>query len=575
MKLIDIDEVDCKVEKKYYFLNINSLILLFGIALFIRITGLLWGGQHPDENLSAATKVLTGQLIPDSHYYPPFFNYLNAIAYGILYGVGRLIGVWWNPTDFRWQYFENPTPFLFSLRCLSACLGAAAAPLAALIAYQLQLQRSSCLIVGGLIAIAPASVLLSHISKHDIGLSSAILLVVWLLLKKVKFPTSKPLDLFLGIAIALALSFKQSAIFLLTPLGLGFIIYLKISVGWKQTLQSVAIIFFSSILLWSLLNVGLILDFKNFLEYQSILKLMWQQEDRHFSQALYQFGLQITDYYKGATLPAFLLWLALPIVRREPATILIWSSTLVAILLHIFVSKGDATEFHLLPYNTLIVILAGIAATTLLEKTRRQRFLTLLPLLVLVVVSGLATIRVTSQAITSPINKEVASTISQLAQPGETRILSSSSSLVNLLPIASQARKDEYQRHERLAKKYGVELPEQAQERSSETLNSNRGYYIRFFPWVMGKLEVYEENELKIIKPYSWPLQSEEWQLNYWLDRGFSLFIVENETDWLNSKIDAYRQFHRQIHDRCQPLATIEPKKPLFGELQTRIYQCQ
>lgn len=572
MKLID--KVDRQIEKKSHSLNINLLILLFGIALLIRIMGLLWGGKHLDENLGAAAKVLAGQLIPDSHYYPPFFNYLNAIAYGILYGIGRLIGFWWQPTDFRLQYFENPTPFLFSIRFVTACLGAAAAPLAALIADRLQLQWRSCLIVGGLIAIAPAPVLLSHISKHDIGLSSAILLVVWLLLKKIKFPTSKSLDLFLGIGIALALSFKQLAIFLLAPLSLGFIIYLKVNAGWKQTIQSVAIIFFSSVLLWSLLNIGIILDFKNFLEYQTILNLMWRQGNNQLSQALYQFGLIITDFYKGAALPAFLLWLSLPIIRRDKPTILVWGSTLVAILLHALVSKGGATEFHLLPYNTLIVLLAGIAATTLLEKVRSQGFLKLVPLSILVVCSGLATIVITGQAITLPMNKEIASTILRLAQPGETRILSSSSSLVDLLPIDPQARKDEHQRHERLAKKYGIELPDRAQERSSD-LNSNRGYYIRFFPWVIGRLEVYKENELEVIKPFAWPLQPEEWELNYWLDRGFSIFIVENETELLNSKIDAYRQFHRQIRDRCQPLATIEPKKPLFGDLQTRIYQCR
>ena len=41
------------------------------------------------------------------------------------------------------------------------------------------------------------------------------------------------------------------------------------------------------------------------------------------------------------------------------------------------------------------------------------------------------------------------------------------------------------------------------------------------------KAEVAEE----AVKPYWWPIQPEEWKLDYWTKQGFNIFVVLKESD--------------------------------------------
>ena len=48
-------------------------------------------------------------------------------------------------------------------------------------------------------------------------------------------------------------------------------------------------------------------------------------------------------------------------------------------------------------------------------------------------------------------------------------------------------------------------------------------------PTVMYGLEgVDEDAEDYVVQAHAWPPQREEWQLDYWLDQGFSIFVVKN-----------------------------------------------
>src|SRR5579863_10290952 len=122
------------------------LIGLLLLALAIRCIGLLWGAIGADENISDPAKVLTGQLIPTSHYYPPLLNYLTAAGYVVLYAIGIPLRLWRNTAEFRAAYFDDPNPFLLVLRLVVAVTGAVAAPLSAAIAARLGLSRTSCLL---------------------------------------------------------------------------------------------------------------------------------------------------------------------------------------------------------------------------------------------------------------------------------------------------------------------------------------------------------------------------------------------------------------------------------------------
>ena len=549
---------------------IQPLLLLFVIALLVRSVGLLWGGEHPDENIGMSAKVLTGQLIPDRHYYPPLLNYINAIAFASMYLIGRLFGVWWNLTEFRAQYFENPVIFEFAARFVTACLGSAAAPLAALIAQCFQIPWRLCLVVGGLAALLPVQVWLSHISKSDAALSSAVMLVVWTLLRKLDLPNSKAADVLCGISIALTLSFKQSGLFAIAPLVLGFFVLVVNRVGWRRVIQSVTIMIASTVVLWIPLNIGILLDFRNYLEYQEILKLMWNQSNDGLGSVLGNWLSIEVNTYQGATAPALLMWLVVPALR-DKRTLWLWGSTAIAIIIVMSIAGTTNHPSLWLPYSMLIAVLGGVAAAKLLtSRDRRGHLIGAVALTVMLVWSGVGTMSVLWQALTSPLNKQVASEIS--FKPKATRILSAVS-LAQVLPIDPQAQEDAYQRHERLAQKYGVHLPQRAPEKVSKS--TPNGYYIRDFPAAFGKLETYDEKEITVVKPFSWPLQKEEWQLSYWLDRGFNIFIVQNEVFFLRTEVDAYRRFHEQIRDSCELLKVMPSRRPLFWEEEVRVYKCE
>ena len=64
--------------------------------------------------------------------------------------------------------------------------------------------------------------------------------------------------------------------------------------------------------------------------------------------------------------------------------------------------------------------------------------------------------------------------------------------------------------------------------------------------------------DAKVLLPYVWPLQTEEWRLDYWLARDYRLFVFQN--NMLNHPVDAYRDFFTSIDRRCARANTIETK---------------
>ena len=75
-----------------------SVLVLFTVAFLLRAVGADYGYFHGDERINEAAKVLTGQLVPEQHFYPPLINYLNAIGLAGLFGLGqpasRRAGLW-------------------------------------------------------------------------------------------------------------------------------------------------------------------------------------------------------------------------------------------------------------------------------------------------------------------------------------------------------------------------------------------------------------------------------------------------------------------------------------------------
>jgi hypothetical protein len=541
----------------------------------IRVIGILWGGVHPDEKISVSVRALAGQLIPTDHYYPPLLYYLNAISFAVMFAIGRLTGVWFGLDDFRAQYFQNPAPFELSARLVTAALAATSAPLAALVAQRLRVSWKSCLFIGLLVALLPPQVLLSHISKSDAPLCSALLLVVWTFLAGRDAPCSRLEAIGFGASIALAFSFKQSALFFVVPLFFGFIILtLGRGLGWLQVVRRALLVFFTIVVVWMPLNIGILLDLRNFLEYQDVQSQM-SSRDSSLPDALRTWFFLLSSIQDGATLPAVLMWLLVPAVCRDRRTLWVWGASAGAMLMVAAITGPRQHSGLLLPYSVVVVVLGGVTAARLIEGSRRWRFAGVIALSAMLLCTTIGTLDVLEQALRLPMARLVGNAIVEIPGSDSTKILASlppSAAIERVLSVSSEVTKAEREREKRLAREYGVTLPPFAPDRVEGRSVTGEGYFIYRMPWVIGGLEVYDEKDVRVVKPFSWPLQKEEYELGYWLGRGFSIFLLSNEENILNSPIPAYRQRYQQIRDRCQLFREILPQKPLFFDDTVRIY---
>ena len=299
-------------------IGVCQFVLLFSLALLPRIAGLLTFTS--DEYWGSSVRVLTGDLSGGTSQTLPLVNYLNAASFVPLYAIGRLVGVWHGTADFRAQYFRDPTPFHFAGRFVAASLGALSAPLAVLIASHLGLTRRSSLIVGCMVALFPINVWLSHVAKPDSGVATAILLVAWSLLRGLDSPEARGVDILVGFAFALAVSFKQTALFVVAPLLVGYVALLRSDccLPWPRITRGLLVILAAFVLAWVPMNIGVLLDIKGFLEWQRLALISVKYEP---SAGGYQIAMLVGSLFAGnitgLTAAGLVAWLFAPYVRRD------------------------------------------------------------------------------------------------------------------------------------------------------------------------------------------------------------------------------------------------------------------
>jgi hypothetical protein len=160
-----------------------------------------------------------------------------------------------------------------------------------------------------------------------------------------------------------------------------------------------------------------------------------------------------------------------------------------------------------------------------------------------------------------------------IAQPGRDKIRTADLTCVTL-PIDAAASDEDHRRHQRLANKYGVALPERAEKKRSPHGQLAREYYVRQMPFAFGGMEDLEGPEAEsAVKPFWWPIQNEEWDLDYWTARGFNIFIVKDEGGIRITSIPAYRLLHDRIKERCEPVAVLTSQRALFEGGEFKIYR--
>ena len=552
---------------------------LFILAFVLRALGADYGYLHGDEPIGAAARVLTGELVPEQHFYPPLVNYLTAIGFAGLYLLGLVLS-WWDGTDgFRAQYFADPTVFYVTARLMTAAVGALSAPLAHAIARRLGLSQGLAMAAGLILALYPLGVYMAHISKGDVALATAGLAVIWALLARLDQGRPGWGDVVLALCVVLALSFKHSILFILAPLAFGTAVLVARAEGPVSMLRSLALVLVTGAIIWPVLNIGIVLDFENFLAFQQIQAVMSLRMEEGVIAGLTMLARRGIDMVLGLNPVLAVAALITPLMlasrdcslRHKPALILVWLSIVVGTLA-VAAMSGSRQPEHLWIANFAgLALLAALALAGLVQGG--ERALRLGAGGVLVVGAALFAIGAAEplrQAMAEPQRLRTDAYIAE--HLAEDRILT----MVDIgLPQRREAQSMQLARWQRLAERYDVEMPQMAEERIIRE-NAPGAVFYMAMPTVMYGLESTDEEAVDYeVHPHAWPPQREEWQLDYWIDLGFTAFVVSNLGYHLN-EIDSalMRNFFADLVERCEMEARFDPAKPLFLEREVSIFLC-
>jgi len=549
-------------------------LLLLSLAFAFRMIGIDWGGFHADEHPSTAAKVLTGQLVDEWAFYPPLLNYVTAVLFAAYYVLGKTAGLWHDTAGFRAAFFEHRLPFFIILRIVTALWSALLAPLVYLFALRLRQSMPAAVLAGLLCSFIPANEYLAHFGKSDNGLAAAYMLVCIAGLAFAAAPMSRKRQFALAAATAFALSVKHSAAFLLVPLG-GLIVFAlwRDGQGLATSARACLGVILFTALVWLPLNIGIVLDPKGFLAAQVVQSQM-SARNVPWSVTAAVF-LDVATGEGGIPTAILLLYALAPIgivMQRDGAARFslwcLWIPVTVSILA-VGSIVGDRQPIYLwLPQLSLMTVTVVLILTGYLTSgPRLARIAATVALAAISVVFVSRCYTILAQALDEPLARRLAAEIQANVRPDE-KILSTVP-LAGFLDLSSQGAAYDRQRHERLAAKYRVKLPETAQEALREKAT---GYTVASFPLVVGGLEFTDPAAIKAVVAYAWPLQPEEWVLDYWLERGFRVMVLSYEDNLWG--VPAYRPMLSRIYDECQVVTKLKSKRPLFNDYDVSVYRC-
>lgn len=554
------------------------LLAFFLLALGLRVIGIDSGYFYGDERVAVAGKVLTGQLVPDNHYYPPFYDYLNAVAFGVLFVVGRATSMWQSAGEFRDLYFSDPTLFFLTARFTAALSAALVAPLFYLIGRGLGLGRWGAIVMGLAGVALPNAVLLSHISKSDVPLATAAVFLIYLVFLRQRTERSPWLDLLIGLAVVLGLSFKQTFVFLAAPVLLSHGAVLLFRIPVLAVLAAAARGIAVCLVLWPIFNIGIVLDFEGFLAYQEIQRMMSIRDDGILAAAAVWFEMA-SSLTRGITVIGVLLFLAFPAVLFLPGMpaaerlvpLLIWASVALAVLGTLSLVGIRQQEGLWIMHFTAMQLFAGLSVALLMGHGRpvlRSSGIGAGAALVLfgLLGSGL----VLAQALKAPMKADIVAYLE--AEHADARILS----IFRLdQPKTEAVYRFEVDRSVRLAAKYGVELPPVAGERGAE-IADGEGLHVLQKPFFLWGLENLSDEELEgRVQAYSWPGQPEEWLVPYWTDLGYGIHIVADLDLLLTGRGGPLmQQYLEDVVARCEERKRFAPGKELFLEREVVVFSC-
>jgi hypothetical protein len=549
---------------------------IFAAAAAIRLVGLDWDGYHPDENPRAGARVLTGQLSVSS-FYPPLLDYLTAMAYAALYVIGRALS-WWSSSDaFRAAFFEDRDTFYLTARLVTTALSALIAPLTFLLALTHNVSRAGAVLAGAGAALIPGSVFWAHIAKSDVALAPAFLFVVIATSALVRHPSDWRRTMLLGLAIALAVSVKHSAVFFVAPF---LLITLFSSRQWRRqplSVRTFLTIALSALLFWVPLNIGIVIDPRPFLDAQLVQTSM-SVRSSGLAASIGATVVAMTSADAGLPLWLLLLWVVAVVALIR------WSATPRPQFRNVMLTFAAATAFAAivlaylggarqptnlwLPYVSLMAVLILVVASASLDlATTKSRFAAIGVLVLCLAAFSWRLVPIVNQAV-APSNGERVAAVIKSALPQGAAVFSAID-LNPWLPLSPAGAIEQRTRNERLANKYNIQLPPPDGPLPPARADA---YKVFPFPFVFGGLETLKPDEVKTVVPYAWPLQPEEWRLDYWRERGYHYVVAD--AGGRSHPVEAYRLFYQELDVRCQRVAEIPTSKPLYWEQDILVYNC-
>lgn len=552
---------------------------LFLLAYLFRATGADFGLINYDERINDSARFLTGELIPSQHFYPPFINYLIGVAFAGLYAFGLAADMWSDTGGFRQAYFTDPTPFYLTARYVTAAIGACAAPLSYACARRVGLNQYAAVAVGAFAAVLPLNVFMAHIAKGDTGVAVACLGVVWAFLGRLQSPDTRRWTLAIGITTTLALSFKHSAVLVLGPMAVTMIVVLGQREGYGAALKSFAAALLVVLVAWPILNIGVLLDIDGFITFQKIQTVMSVREEEAFGAGLPMtvslfgdpmFGLNPILFVFALIAPVW-LWADACLLEERAALKAVWIALSVSTLA-ISLIVGTRQPPHLFQANvSILLLLATLVLVDMLRVySRLARGLIAAALVAGFALMTHASVEVVRQALAKPVSEDV---VDLLQARFPDRKIQSSYALP--VPRTVEAQRVQLDRWDRLAAKYGIEMPELSEERLIKENVEGSLFWVPA-PFVMFGLEADDVLDSDYpVRPHAWPIQPDEWNLETWLDQDYDVFVVNGLDRMIRYLRSSYmREFYAEIRDRCAVVEYFDVRKPLFDEYDVTVFDC-
>ena len=213
----------------------------------------------------------------------------------------------------------------------------------------------------------------------------------------------------------------------------------------------------TTILFWIPLNIGIILNLRNFMDAQVTQTQMSLRDNGLFASLAAWFDTQTSDQ-SGIPPLVLLVWVFVPLISimflKTTGSIYrllaMWTCGFVAMAIIVKLAGTRETGQLLLPYSVLmtstVLLLAGhfIDGPSTIARVGGS-----VALLLIAGFFAAGTLSVTRQALAQPVARDVSAALSRLAPPG-TRLLSDID-LTHYLPVSSIGATEMHMRDDRLA----------------------------------------------------------------------------------------------------------------------------